>query len=75
MPQITPQQAQWIWLVVVLATITFYVGLDVFMVINYGPDTTFSRCHSRLISKYPAFFVAIPAIVFFYFGHVGTPCN
>jgi len=73
MPSLTPNQAQWLTLAVVLSITVLVVGYDFMAIHAYGFDASISRVARRLFSRCPTLFVAIVFWLGVLVGHIWLP--
>lgn len=60
----TPLQAQWLTLAVVVVLTAAVVGYDLAIIVAHGPDASISRVLARLFGRWPI----LLAVVLFWLG-------
>ena len=73
MLNLTPVQAQWLTLAVVLAVTAVAIGYDVLAIRVWGVEVSISRVMRRLFGASPTLFVALVFWLGILVGHIWLP--
>ena len=73
MLNLTPNQAQWLTLVFVLAVTVLVIGYDVVAIRTWGVEASISRVLRSLFGAYPTLAVALVFWLGILVGHIWLP--
>ena len=71
----TTQEAQWLTLAFIAATVTVVIAADVWLCWTFGPDATISRVMRRGFERWPILNPVFWLAVGIFIGHIGLPAE